>query len=60
MVQAPPTFDSVPKPMIPDWKIRSANTEVWNGFNLIQMADDFYIQKHSTRCVCQYMFWKFF
>ena len=35
MVQAPSTFDSALKPMIPDRKIRSANTEV--RFNLIQI-----------------------
>ena len=39
-VQAHSPFDSVLKPMISDWKIRSANTEVQNDFNLIQMIDD--------------------
>ena len=56
MVQTPSTFDSVLKPMISDSKIRSANTEVRNCFNIIQMVVDFYIQKHSIRCVLQYMF----
>ena len=59
MVQAQPTFDRVLNPMISDWKIRSAKTGVRNKFNLIQMIDDFYIQKHSTRCVLQYRFWEF-
>ena len=45
--------------MIFDRKIRSANTEVQNSFYLIQMIDDFYIRKQSTRCVFQYMFWEF-
>ena len=56
MVQARYTFYSVLKPMIFDRKIRSANTEVQNSFYLIQMTDDFYIRKQSTRCVFQYMF----
>ena len=58
MVQTQSKFDSMLKPMISDWKIRSANTEVQNGFNLIQMTDDFYTEKHSTRCVLQNIFWR--
>ena len=59
IVQAQSPFDSVLKALTSDWKIRSFNTELRNGFNLIPMTDDFYIQKHSTRCVLQYMFWEF-
>ena len=48
-------FDNVVTPMICDWKITSTNTEVWNGFNLIQVVNDFYIQKRAIRCVLQYL-----
>ena len=55
MAQVQSPFDSVLNTMISDRKIRTDNTEVQNGFNLIQMIYDFYIRKHSTRCVLQYM-----
>ena len=47
MPQARSTFDSVLKPMISNRKLRSANTEVWNGFNLIQMIDDSLIFRNT-------------
>ena len=55
MAQAQAPFDSVLNPMISDQKKGTDNAEVQNGLNLIQMTDDFYIRKHSTSCVLQYM-----